>query len=286
MTQIQADWFEGRDQEIEVWIQHAAESPIVWLRGESGSGKSTLLRLGVAPRLAQGHQFLPICVNLWGEDWMAGPFDAIGRELAVQIGRKQEVSSVNLEGELSAVQANTGRRPLLIFDQFDDYQSMHHDRFLKANSATITPVELVASNRFWKMIAGLLERAIVHCIFVTRSDSPYGLECVRLLPSVRDTYLGRLPPATVWRVLERLVPPGAVERPEAGWNDFAGRLCRDLERDGALPVQMMLAFRALQQFRQTPIRSDFYRKVGELPGLESNLIEHHMREASRAASWY
>ena len=77
-----------------------------------------------------------------------------------------------------------------------------------------------------------------------------------------------------------MIPAGAVDLPEAGWNDFAARLCRDLERDGALPVRMILAFRALQQFRQVPIRPEFYRKLGELAGLESKLIEHHIREAA------
>ena len=36
----------------------------------------------------------------------------------------------DLDARLKAVVGTLGRRPLLIADQFDDYQARHHDQFL------------------------------------------------------------------------------------------------------------------------------------------------------------
>ena len=66
----------GREQDIHSFTRAAQDYPMTFLYGESGSGKSTLIKLGVARELAQSRTWIPIYVDIWGQDWVHGPGEA------------------------------------------------------------------------------------------------------------------------------------------------------------------------------------------------------------------
>lgn len=277
-------WLIDRDREITSWVQHIKQWRLVWLRGQSGSGKSALVRAGLVPALErEGSGFLPVYVDYWPSDWEKGPWEALAREFRRASNEPALLSPEELERELSAFERLQAKRPVLFFDQFDDYQALHSDRFLASNGATISGADLIQRNGFWAAIARLLDAGAVHCVIVSRDDNKYGLYCARLHPALRDTHLDLLPPVAAKTVLDRIVPSGAVDQPQAGWNEFAAQLCRDLGREGTLPVRMALAYRALGSLKGQPIRAGLYHRIGELPGLECLPLTHHIREAASAS---
>ena len=74
-----------------------------------------------------------------------------------------------------------GRRPLLIADQFDDYQALHHRRFMDDEGNWITPKALAETNRYWELVSAGLREGRIHLLVVTRADTAAGLSCVRFL---------------------------------------------------------------------------------------------------------
>ena len=54
----------------------------------------------------------------------------------------------DLDARLKAVVGTLGRRPLLIADQFDDYQARYPDRFLAQDGTWLGPNALARANRF------------------------------------------------------------------------------------------------------------------------------------------
>ena len=90
----------------------------------------------------------------------------------------------------------TGRRPLVLLDQIDDYQLRHHERFLTAELHTWQPTSAtLAASRFWRWIAAVLERRQLGTMLVTRSDNHSALESLRLVPDPKSYPLGPLPSA-------------------------------------------------------------------------------------------
>ena len=143
------------------------------------------------------------------------------------------------------------RTPVILLDQFDDYQSRHRALFLPPNRKTwLSAKNLVKKNAFWRNLQTLLAGGAVRCVIATRSDAADGLDCVRVVPP-RTYRLERLEKSDVETLLTRLTesvdPSGpVVVATEAGWERLKERLARDLDQDGAiLPVQMRTAFRGL-----------------------------------------
>src|SRR5262249_28492076 len=171
------------------------------------------------------------------------------------------------------------RMPLLVFDQFDDYQAAHRSQFLPGRRRTwIDPRELTRTNRFWRLIKRLFDRQVVRCLFVTRTDASGGLKSVRFLdPPVYR--LARLRAAYVEPLLTQLTTttspePPVVSQPEHGWYRLRRRLADDLSQDGAvLPVQMKVAFQGLETLGALTERD--YKRAGGLAGLEAGYIEWH-----------
>jgi hypothetical protein len=70
---------------------------------------------------------------------------------------------------LSQFQRKLGRTPLMIFDQFDDYQTRHRSQFLPGCRRTWIPADkLLETNAFWREIKSLLDMQAVRCLFATR----------------------------------------------------------------------------------------------------------------------
>ena len=200
----------GRTADINNLFQQCLAKQIVFVEGESGSGKSALVRAGLLPQLKNDKSILPLLLpDLWVDHWDRGPLQSLRTAMiessAFGIGaadksseaqskreRRALATLVDLERELVRLYDKDMRRPLIIFDQFDDYQSRNRERFLP-NKTWLDPATLRRDNRFWDMIARLIERDKLHCVFVTRSDTAAGLMSVQFVGPVQALRLDRVP---------------------------------------------------------------------------------------------
>jgi len=282
----------GRDDDIQNVSRLCDSESLIWLVGESGVGKSALLQAGLVPKLRTSPGKLPIFVDNWGSDWLKGPHEAVLNALRVELDAptRQKLgldSEATLEQIASALHQLREIRglPILIFDQFDDYQARHRQEFVPESRGTLlTTEELANVNPFWRLIKNLLDQGAVHCLFTTRSDmlSGYGLECVRFCDP-RVYPLARLAPGYALSLLEKLTAGDVVANPENGFDRLKSRLCRDMESGGdILPVRMKIIFRSLVSLRDD-LTVHGYLKADGLAGLEALYIQRVVSETSRIA---
>jgi hypothetical protein len=283
----------GRAEDIERLATLCFEAQQVHLVGESGAGKSALIQAGLCPALEVEKKLFPIYLDVWGQDWQAGPRTALSHalwEVLSEENRKIVGPTALLEsGKLIVIlercKAQLGRVPLLILDQFDDYQSRHRARFLAGRRRTwISADRLCEANAFWGDVKKLIDDHVVHCLFATRSDTADGLESIRFVtPQVYR--LDRLNADFVLPLLTELTTHRDGEPPvlfaaDRGWERMKERLARDLSEDGTvLPVQMKIALQGLASLRSLTVRD--YERAGGLHGLEAAHVERHIVNTAR-----
>jgi hypothetical protein len=228
----------GRAEDIDNLLQQCLIKQIVFLEGESGSGKSALVRSGLLPRLQHDKSILPLMLaDLWVNYWERGPSEALKRAMnnsgafvpdsAVKVAEGETkpaarplLTLADIEQELARLSDEQGRTALIIFDQFDDYQARNRERFLP-NKTWLRPATLRRKNPFWQMVAGLLEKEKLRCLFVTCSDTAAGLNSVQFLGPVEAVRLDRVPSSYIAELLTRLTEskpnrPEVIADPEAG----------------------------------------------------------------------
>ena len=278
----------GRSEDIERVSMLCYEYQQVHLVGESGAGKSALIQAGLCPALTTEKRLFPIYLDVWGQDWQEGPrtalihalWEALSEEDRKIVGLTALPEPGKLVVLLDQCKAKLGRVPLLIFDQFDDYQSRHRVLFLAGRRRTwISADRLIETNSFWHDVNKLIDDQVVHCLFATRTDTADGLESIRFAaPQVYR--LDRLNADFVLPLLTELTAhaEGAapvVFAPDRGWERLKERLARDLSEDGAvLPVQMKIALQGLASLRALTVRD--YERAGGLHGLEAAHVERHI----------
>jgi len=272
-----AEHLKGRGEDIERLFSLCRQQAEVFLVGESGAGKSALIQSGLIPRLADSG-LLPVYLNSWGRDWEEGPRSGIQEAL-----RGLHVATLTEAAEEARKQE---KRLLVIFDQFDDYQSAHQSRFRSAAQTVLSVSELANANFFWREVQSLLVNGTIHALFVTRADTTAGLESVRFVtPEVYP--LDRLPASAATELLDSLTKAGDDSQPpidsaEHGWPALRDRLVRDLSEEGSvLPVRMSLALAGLRTLPYLTVRE--YERGGGLEGLEAAYVEWRVQNGARAA---
>jgi hypothetical protein len=120
----------GRREDLDRLL-NALANPLVFLVSESGCGKSALLRAGVAQGPAFTDRFLPIYIDMSVLDWADGPLRAVREGFSRALPAddparatldKQSVPT-NYAQAFADYHKRMQRRPLLLLDQFDDYQA-------------------------------------------------------------------------------------------------------------------------------------------------------------------
>jgi hypothetical protein len=298
----------GRTEEIARLSEAVVSHPLVFIEGESGSGKSALVRSGLIPALRADEPIpsvLPVYVNAYPGDWEQGlanqlamaawrdlgesPRERLGLATLDDLRRRLLHVPADIDdapGLLYRIRNELGLTPLLIFDQFDDYELIHRERFLR-DGRWITPDTLTADNGLWQAIRADLERRALHCLFVTRRELFSGLEAVRF-ERPDSHFLDRLEPAYITALLEQLVSTAKddspiISNPDAGWEALKDRLLRDLSARGRiLPIQARVVFRGLIELSYLSIGA--YQRKGGIDGLEAGYIEDAIGAAARAAS--
>jgi hypothetical protein len=274
----------GRTDDIRKLSSKVSGNACTWLVGESGAGKSSLVRDGLLPIIRKDPTALGIYIDSWASGWEAGPkialTDALVRELSLfNIDIGEAVTADNIVDILPLLKSKIRKTPVLLLDQFDDYQIANKLHFVPEQGKLLTFSEITAKSTFWRTMAECLRNGAIRCVFVTRSESVYGLESVRFIdPSVYP--LERLGRKVAFQLLTSLVGTGAIDNPERGWNQLAEKICSDLEIDGSLlPVQMRIVFRSIANLKNLTVAA--YQAQGGLLGLEASHISIHVNSAAR-----
>jgi hypothetical protein len=291
----------GRAEDINNLLQQCLAKQIVFLEGESGSGKSALVRAGLLPRLKDEKSVLPLLLSdRWVDDWDRSPFQALKTALITgstlgsgigakppdgerQAGARRPSTLADVEEELTRLSDEAMRTPLIIFDQFDDYQARNRERFLP-NKTWLDPATLRQTNVFWDMVARLVEQEKLHCMFVTRSDTAAGLSSVEFLGSVQALRLDRVPSPSIAQLLRRLTEDGAagpvIADPESGWTKLRDRIVSDIsEQNVILPQQLKIMLGGIQSLKWLNVAQ--YEGVGGATGIEAFYIEQQISGAAR-----
>jgi hypothetical protein len=246
----------GRREDLEKLLR-ALANPLVFPVSESGCGKSALLRAGVAQGPAFTQRFLPIYIDMSVLDWEDGPLRAV-REGFAQALASDDPARGKLDARTTPRQyaealgeyyRRTQRRPLLLLDQFDDYQAdaRHRDRFLPPDTLVWQNADSIArQNRFWRMLRQCLQNGGVSIIVACREEAVQGLDSLRFHSDVPQFRLPRLERGLVRMIIDRLTerPVGnsaVIDQPQGGWTTLRDRLVDDLEARGqVLPQQLNL----------------------------------------------
>jgi hypothetical protein len=84
--------------------------------------------------------------------------------------------------------------PVLILDQFDDYQLAARERFLGGRRDWIKPAELERKNRTWATVRDLVLAGNIRLVIVTRSDASAGPHSIRFANQTESVTIGSLGP--------------------------------------------------------------------------------------------
>ncbi len=288
----------GRREDLDKLLK-ALVNPLVFLVSESGCGKSALLRSGVAQGPVFMERFLPIYIDMSVLDWEDGPLRAV-REGFAHALPTDDSARVKLDARSTPrhyaetfgdYYRRTQRRPLLLLDQFDDYQAepRHRERFLPPDTRVWRNANSIArENTFWRMLRQCLQNDSVSIVVACREDAAQGLESLRFLPDVPPFDLPRLEPGLVRLIVDRLTErppdqPAVIAEPEGGWTALRDRLVDDLEARGqVLPQQLKVVLGGLRTMRRlTPAA---YARGGRLAGLEAASVAGAMTRAARTAA--
>jgi len=300
-----ADELLGRAEDVANLKALIDGSSMVLVDGESGCGKSSLLAYGLVPKLKDGGSIFPILVSSYGGDWDAGLagkiFEAFWSASTeedrkkIGIAERPAVGSVHAETirtALGQIGAKLGLMPVLILDQFDDYQLGARERFLGGRQDWTKPADLARKNRTWASVRDLVQAGKIRLVVVTRSDTSAGLHSVRFADQPESVTIGRL--GTEWLsqwFAQATADDGkgeVIANPESGWTDLKRRLERDLTTTGAaagaiLPQQVRIVFLGLAKLAYlTP--SDYRRTVLK-GGIEALYVSHAIHGAASASGY-
>lgn len=284
----------GREDDIERLTRLCRGRPLVGLEGESGAGKTALVLSGVIPALENDTILVPVYLDcILGTDWELGPSralvaalrDCIKKHDATASGQPRTSSLTDIEAAVDAITRRLNKTPLIIIDQFDDYQAQYSNRYMLQHKSWITPEQLEAANTFWAAISRLLRSRRVHLLVITRRENCDGLRVVRFVED--ELYkLDRLEARFVGPILARLTHSArgakVVKNESLGWTELARKLEGDLELGGSvLPEQLRIVLAGLGDLPRRELTVRNYRAAGGLAGLEVKFIEQRISRAAR-----
>jgi hypothetical protein len=259
----------GREEEIQELADLCERQALVFLEGEAGSGEIARTRAGLTSECRRRRRLQSIYVDLSGAAWEDGltalltgeVWHSLAESDRQALGLNAPVPPDEIFAQLAATAARLGRAPLLIFDQWDDYQHAYRPHFREGpqGNTWITKETLIHGNSFWREVARLLQSDAIDCLFVTRTDNASGLDTVRFVEA-RTWHLARINRNLMAPLLNEITLPGpdgraVVAHPERGWGLLQGRLLGDLAEDEfILPIQLGVVLQALRRLLVLTVR--------------------------------
>lgn len=293
-------------------------SPLVELTGDSGTGKTALLRSGLIPALTHHPSLHPVYIDSYGSDWDNGPLQRLAfalqqslvdldRSHLLAVGAPHPppdcpskntpspshaavppppaiIKTTDVFTILSTFQTRFHRTPLLIFDQFDDYQAAHPDKFRTQTGLWLSPHALQVQNVFWSRCHDLLTTGTIRVLIAIRSDKAPGLHSIRSAHS--ESYpLDRIEGTYLLALLNGLTDPKGggivVANPAFGWDRLKDQLFRDLTEDRLwLPIQALLVIRGLPYLPNGALTIAAYEHHGAAAGLEALYVQTSIRKTT------
>ncbi len=269
----------------------------VFLTGQSGVGKSALLRYGIVPEVAGMNGYLPVFVDEYGSDWDIGLarrlFDAAWsakseadwQKLGVKRPPAGGFRLAVLDALFEALAMKAKVTPVIILDQFDDYQLPHRQKFLDKHLSIILPAELRAQNPFWDMMAKRVEAGRLKLVIATRADAQDGLKPVEFVTQHKMRPIERLSSGVLKDIIDAAAAnegdKAAIDAPADGWTALRLRIETDLtERGDVLPQQLRILFLGLRQLKGLHLK--FYEEQGGAAGVEAMYVRESIRDAEAA----
>jgi hypothetical protein len=290
----------GRDNDVANLKALIDDASLLLIDGESGSGKSSLVAFGLIPKLNEDPASVPIFVSDYAGDWDTGlarrVFDAawsmLSAEDRTKVGftERPAIGTVNADTVrviLAGIGTRLGRMPILILDQFDDYQLAAREQFLGRRKDWIKPTDLVRRNRTWAVIHDLLRGETARLLVVTRSDACAGLHSIRLTNEPGSFTVTRLKVEWLVQWLEQVtVDDGkgdVIANPDAGWTDVKKELERNMTDHGTslsvvLPQQVRIVFLGLRKLASLTLAD--YRRAASGAGV----VALYIRDAIASAA--
>jgi hypothetical protein len=290
----------GRDEDVANLKALIDDASLLLVDGESGSGKSSLVAFGLIPKLNENQSSVPIFVSEYAGDWDTGlarrVFDAAWSTLSaedrtkVSFTERPAIGTVNAETVrviLEGIGTRLGRMPILILDQFDDYQLAAREQFLGRRRDWIKPTDLTRRNRTWAVIHDLLRGGTARLLVVTRSDASAGLHSIRLTDQPDSFTVIRLKLEWLVQWLGQLTADDGkgdvIANPDAGWTDVKKQLERDLTPHGTsvsvvLPQQVRIVVLGLRKLPSLTLTD--YRRAASGAGVEALYIRDAIASAA------
>jgi Novel STAND NTPase 1 len=290
----------GREADVANLKSLIDDASLLLVDGESGSGKSSVVAFGLLPKLREDASSVPIFVVDYAGDWDTGfatrIFDAawsiLSAEERTKVGFSQRpaigtVRANSVREILEGIGTHLGRMPILILDQFDDYQLSAREQFLGPRMDWITPSDLVRRNRAWAVINDLLHGGKARLLVVTRSDASAGLHSVRLADHIASFTVNRLNLEWLSQWLDQITADDGkgdvIAYPDAGWTDLKRHLARDMAPQGSsvsvlLPQQVRIIFLGLRKLPSLTLTD--YRRAASGSGVEALYIRDAIASAA------
>lgn len=260
-----ADYFFGREQEVEAVIKKLKELHFLALVGTSGSGKTSFLRAGLIPALPDGWNSI-FCVP--GDSPHLNLKDTLIREFSSDPEAMQQLSRFD-EAEVAVQLLNQWRRKyteaVLIIDRFEELFTLN---------GTGT------QSRFADLIGAAVVHADIHVLLSMRDD--FLIRCHHY-PSLAPVFSGLTP-------LESLSGPSlrrALVQParKSGYafedEILIDEILADVEKErGALPL---MAFAAAQLWKKRDRDSGVLTRKAyiEIGGVGGALAQHAEKTLER-----
>jgi tetratricopeptide (TPR) repeat protein len=288
----------GRAEDLQKLLNVVRSNPLVFLISESGCGKTALLRAGVEQHPDFIGRFLPIYVDMSALDWEDGPVrelcDGFSRALPADDPARSILEPQSGPRDYVEVfrnyYARSMRRPLLLLDQFDDYQTQSklRDKFFPPETQQWRKAdEILPHNKFWRVVRACVgaKVPVLHVIVAVRDEASPGLDCIRFSRETPQFGLLRLPSGLVGQIIDRLTQraegqPVVMADAEHGWIEVRERLVDDLSGP-ILPQQLKIVLGGLRTLRDLTPKS--YMRAGRIAGLEAAFVRDAIERAAKAS---
>jgi WD40 repeat protein/tRNA A-37 threonylcarbamoyl transferase component Bud32 len=267
-TEEDAEYFFGRELEVEAFLKKLRRPRLLALVAPSGSGKSSFLRAGLLPALPKGWKALFTTPG-------SRPFEALARTLVPVFAGDTQATEALLRFEEAATALGLVQRfrqrheqALVIVDQFEEL-------------FTLNPPEV--QRRFAELLARLVLEADLHVILSLRDDFLFRCrDHEPLQPAFSQlTPLGRLDQGALRRALvQPALACGYLFEDEALVDEMIAEVQRER---GALPLIAFAAARLWEKRdrERGQLTRAAYQEIG---GVAGSLAQHAEATLERIGS--